>query len=403
MTDGAPRIRSVRRYELAAIFDILEVCFPNTERALFERQTDSDSTFRLDDGVVAEAADGYPASFVRIFRRRMLLRGVPVPAGGIGSVATHPDQRRQSLASQVLEECIRRMRARGTALSFLYTGIIDFYERHGWRVVPVPLTTTLAEDPATLPAAGYQVRRFEERDLPALMRLYQADVRGATGAVRRTPRYWRDHRTWSDDTPDGFLVACRDGEVVAYVRSHGRIPVIQYLLEAVAAPGEEAALAALAGELAREAVARSCKLLGGMLPEDSAAAAVLSGLSSHRRLFDVRVPDMVMLVSARAALQPLLPSLAKAAASAPGPPLAAEIGDAVLVLGSNDARLEPPAGPAAGVRLRFDPHDAVLFLLGQRTAGECLADARGAVDEAVDRLDALFPRVPYHFWQTDRI
>lgn len=404
MAEPVPRIRSVRRSELPAILDLLDICFDTTERRVFEEQTYHDSTFRLNDGVVAEGSDGWPVSFVRIFRRTMLLRGVEVPLGGIGSVSTHPDWRHNSLATAVLRECIGRMRRRGYALSFLYTGIIEFYERLGWRVVPTPLTTILTEDAASLPGGGFRVRPLAPADMPAVMQLHEADTRGRTGAVVRTEQYWRDHMRWSDDGPDGFLVACRGGgPPAAYVRGHGRIPVIHYLLEAVAPPGEGAAMAALLGQIGREAAARSCKLIGGMVPEDSTASDVLTGLSSHRRLFDVRIPDMVMLVSARAALEPLLPALSAAAAAHPGPSLRAEIGDAILLVSDRDAALTSGPQPEVDAWLRFDPHDAVFLLTGQRSAGECVADARGLVDAAIDRLDAVFPRTAFHFWHADRI
>lgn len=403
MSGPTHRIRSVRRSEFPAIFDLLDLCFTTTDRTLFERQTLNDSTFRLADGVVAESPDGKPVSFVRIFRRRMLLRGIAVEAGGIGSVATHPGWRQRSLANHVLQECIRRMESRKVALSFLYTGIVEFYERLGWRVVSVPLITVLAEDAAGLPAGPYEVRGFAPPDLPALRRIHNADIRGRTGAIVRSSRYWKDHMTWSDDAPEGFLVACRGSQPVAYLRSHGRVPVIQYVLEACAQPGENAALAALLGELGRRGQAASYKLVGGILPEDSTVAAAMAGLGSQRRLYDVRVPDMMRLVSARAALTPLLASLTAAAAATPGPTIRARIGDAVLILERDRARLGEEAEAPADARLRFDPFDAVLFLLGQRAAGECLSDAMGAVDAALERLDALFPPTSLHFWNADRI
>lgn len=398
-----PRIRSVRRSEFPAIFDLLDTCFATTDRALFERQTLNDSTFRLADGVVAEDPDGRPVSFVRIFRRRMLLRGIEVEAGGIGSVATHPEWRQRSLANGVLQECIRRMERRNVALSFLYTGIVEFYERLGWRVVSIPLLTVLAEEAAELPSGPYHVRPFTSADLRTIRRIYENDIRGRTGAVVRSPRYWTDHMTWSDDAPEGFLVACHDSRPVAYLRSHGRVPAIQYVLEACTEPDHRGAMASLLGELGRRGCSASYKLVGGILPEDSAAAPVMAALPSHRRLYDVRVPDMMRLISARAALAALLPSLAEAAASTPGPTVRARIGDAVLVLDRDGARLEDGAEQPADAHLRFDPFDAVLFLVGQREAGECLSDASGAVDDALDRLNGVLPLTPLHFWNTDRI
>lgn len=277
---------------MPAVYDLLDICFA-TPREYFIDQTEHDATYRFGQTRFIEI-DGRVVSHVRVFDRRMLVRGVALPVGGVGSVATHPDYQGHGLATALLLDSIERMERAGYALSFLWTGLAPFYERLGWRVVLQAIYTVQAEEAARLPtAATVSVRPFANADLSAVARIYRHATEGSTGAIVRTLRYWRDHMTWVDDDPEGFLVAERRGQVVAYVRSTVEVGNHLRLLEGEALPGAESALNILLAELGRLAVRRGLRAVLGVIPEGHPLSQFLGSLPSTYVATNAALPMMV--------------------------------------------------------------------------------------------------------------
>ena len=291
------RIRSARREDFPAIYDLLRVCFRHEPIETFIRQTEDDSTHRLQHTRVAEV-DGRIVSHVRIFERRMRVRSVTLPVGGIGSVATYPEYEGHGLATALLRDAIERMERAGYALSFLFTGLIAFYERLGWRAVPQRIYTAQPGEAAGLSAAAdVGVRLFTGADLPAVARIYRRATESATGAIVRSQRYWRDHMTWVQHDPEGFLLAEARGRVVAYVRSYVEVDNHLHLLEGEALPGAEGALAALLVGVGRMAVGRGLTPMRGVIPAGHPLADLLEGLPSTHVTTKAPFPVMVRPMS----------------------------------------------------------------------------------------------------------
>jgi len=289
-TAGVPyALRAASAAELPAILDLLERAFPEAERALFERQTLADSTFRLRHGRVAVTPDGRVLGYARIFARTMLVRGAPVPAGGIGSVATAPDARGRGIATALLRDALAVMRDEGMRLSFLFTGIPAFYGRLGYRVVRQPYIDAPAAAVRRLrPGADAAPRPLTPRDIPDVLGVYRSATAAATGAVVRTPRAWREASAWLGD--DGWWLAGRSRRPVAYVRARCRPPAHQ-LLEAHALPGYGEALAALLAHSAR--CPAGCRTVTALCADGSPLARLLAAVRGARVSWDFRWPMMV--------------------------------------------------------------------------------------------------------------
>jgi predicted acetyltransferase len=363
------RIRSARRADLPAVYELVDACFPFAQPELFVRQTESDSSYRFWQTRLIEV-DGRIVSHVRIFDRTMWVRGVRMRAGGIGSVATHADYRKHGLASVLLKDAIAQMERRGYHLSFLFTGIPHFYARLGWRVVRMPYYATSAREVAALSGGrGVRVRPFTPADIPTLARIYDRTSGGHTGAIARSKRYWRDHLTWADDDPDGFLVAEAKGGPVAYVRSRIEIDKHLNLLEGIALPGEEGALTSLLASLARYAESEGAAEIRGLVPADSALAGVLRALPSSRVTIDVPLPDMMRVVDLEGMLSRLLPERRQR------------------------------------TQLKVAPEDWIIAVMGQMPV-EALAGESATTPSArraADALERALPPQPLHFWNSDRI
>ncbi|MHB8376577.1 MAG: GNAT family N-acetyltransferase [Dehalococcoidia bacterium] len=285
-------LRAARSADLPQVFDLIETAFPEAPRALFTAQTLRDSTFRLRHARVA-VVDGAIAAYVRIFARRMLVRGAPVAAGGIGSVATRPDARGNGIATALLEDAITQMRREGVAVSYLFTGIPAFYERLGYRIVRQPefVVSRAAIVAARAPWYDRAPSIHLKRDLPALLRIYRHATRGATGAVVRTPRTWLDATAWLAETGASKVAIDRRAGSVAYIRSRCRAFGHQ-ILEAECLPGHEAAIRQLL-EVIAFAPCDCGDAIVASAPAHHPLAAALRAYATTAETTDVRYPMMV--------------------------------------------------------------------------------------------------------------
>jgi predicted N-acetyltransferase YhbS len=221
-------IRQMRAADRAAVLDLLEHAFG--VRELFDRYMDFDPAFAWDDFWLA-LDGGRPVSCVQVFAKTVRLRGEAVKLGGIGSVATHESARGKGLASELLRRAIESMRARGMALSLLFTGRFTFYEPLGWQQISLRFFKLAAGarvgavDPNTLE------RAFRPADLERVAALYDAYTELLSGPTIRDARYWAGQLHTAGTPEEDFRVAERGGEIVAYARAAsfgGRVRVIEY-------------------------------------------------------------------------------------------------------------------------------------------------------------------------------
>ena len=392
-------IRAARRRDLPEIYRLLDTAFADAPVELFINQTEGDSTMRPRHVRVAEV-DGVIAAHVRIFARRMLVRGVPVRVGGIGSVASAPDARGLGLPSALLNDCIDMMTREEMALSFLFTGIPAFYERIGYKVArQSEFRADATEGAAIEHERGYRIRRVTTDDLPALLRVYRRASAASTGAIVRTERTWRDAQAWLGEDPAGCLIAEWASTPVAYVRSRSR-PYGYHILEAEHVRGHESAIAAVVARAAKRASALRQELYA-TAGADTMLATVMRALPSTRETEDMRYPTMMRIVSLEALVAALMPQIDASAGRHRGAAfrlgLCAPDGQAVtLDVGASRAQMR--RGVAA---YSLDEASTLDALLGQRRASAMVRPRPPR--EIARRIDALLPEMPLRFWNSDRI
>jgi GNAT superfamily N-acetyltransferase len=91
---------------------------------------------QADFRVLVETVDDGVVCHVGIYRRQATLDGRVVHIGGIGAVATRPDQRHRGLATIALNAALRTLQDEGStafALLFCRPPICDFYLARGWH------------------------------------------------------------------------------------------------------------------------------------------------------------------------------------------------------------------------------------------------------------------------------
>jgi predicted N-acetyltransferase YhbS len=293
-------IRAMRRTETAEVCALLALAFDEAAPEMFVAQTERDSTFRLRHGRVAivkgatssgPLVDGRIAGYVRIFARTMLIRGVPLAAGGIGSVATHPEYRRAGIATALMRDAIEQMRREGMVVSFLFTGIPVFYERLGYRVVREPYFAFSRQDLLDARWPRYHaVRSISYQDIAALLRVYRRVTGGTTGAMARTQQTWLDMGFWLR-FPGGHAARDRKGAIIGYLFSRCT-PFGHQILEAECAAGHEAVMHELLGATAHD----NCNCgdtFVALVPDPSTLAATLRALPGTIEEPAFRYPMMV--------------------------------------------------------------------------------------------------------------
>lgn len=134
--------------------------------------------------------DGQLVASVTNYTRQMYAAGRVGKASCIGSVCTHPDFRKRGLVRQVLTESIAWMEREGYNWSLLY-GKEEVYGGSGWTVLASwDLTADLRVQEGL--GEGLTVREADpDRDVPALVALYNAFCGNLTGPIARNEAYWR--------------------------------------------------------------------------------------------------------------------------------------------------------------------------------------------------------------------
>lgn len=123
---------------------------------------------------VGTFVDGELVSSVHVFMRWVRDRkGEWQKVGGIGSVSTHENHRRQGHSGRLLTLAIEEMGRAGCAWSYLGTGVNDHYARYGWWTYSTR-SWRLEGDLASGSAAEVRELTTSEADLAAMAKVYEA-------------------------------------------------------------------------------------------------------------------------------------------------------------------------------------------------------------------------------------
>ncbi len=242
-TESTPiAVRTIETRERSAVLDLLGEWI---SREFFARYFEHDPGFR-DDLCFVAVDDGRIVSTLQVFEKEVRVGGATLRVAGVGNVFTTATHREHGVASAVLRHALAAMEQHGFDLSLLFAVRLPFYGRHGWashRRLFVFL------DPARPAVADrFVIEPFvPERDLDAVMHLYDGYSSRLPGTTVRSRPYWLGQLRYAGNPDEDFLVARlrgADGAVVAYARA---TTLYDYYLvmEHGHLPGHEEALADL--------------------------------------------------------------------------------------------------------------------------------------------------------------
>ncbi|MBI4518699.1 MAG: GNAT family N-acetyltransferase [Deltaproteobacteria bacterium] len=236
-------LRTISSPERGAVLDLLDQWI---SRDFFGRYFAHDPAFR--DDLCFVAADGERlVSTLQVFTKDIRVNGATLRVGGVGNVFTAPAYREQRVASGLLTRAIAAMEEKKFDLSLLFAVRINFYSRLGW--CSHRRLFNFIDPGQPLISGRHAIERFvPERDLDAIMALYQAYSGQLPGTTVRDRRYWLGQLRYAGNPAEDFLVARAGTEagqpIVAYARA---TPLYDYYVvtEHGYLPGHAPALADL--------------------------------------------------------------------------------------------------------------------------------------------------------------
>ncbi|KAK4537630.1 hypothetical protein CDCA_CDCA13G3655 [Cyanidium caldarium] len=196
------------------------------DRRYFERHVHNDPA-SVDEvvrnvWVAVDAADRILGA-LRVFRRRIYLRGSPVQVGGVGEVSVLAECRRQGIASALLQAAAAALEQDGVALSSLHTSTSQpLYARYGWVSLPrryarvqLPLSRDARD---RMPVEPLDWQRADQRRV--CQGIYDAFCRRWDGCtVRDSDKYWE---RWVRDESGGIVYREHQRTPSAWIDHAGR-------------------------------------------------------------------------------------------------------------------------------------------------------------------------------------
>ncbi|MBT9135755.1 MAG: N-acetyltransferase Eis [Firmicutes bacterium] len=114
--------------------------------------------------------------------------------GGVASISTYPEHRRQGLVNRLLGMALQQMRQEGQVLSYLHPFDISFYRRYGYELISnLKKTTVMARDLYSYPRVSGRVSRHEAGEsIDQADEVYAAWSGQYNGMLRRNEKWWRE-------------------------------------------------------------------------------------------------------------------------------------------------------------------------------------------------------------------
>lgn len=167
------------------------------------------------DSILVAVEDEKILSTVRVFRRKIYLKGYSIEMGGIGEVSTKPEHRSKGLSTKLLSLAIERMEELDIKVSLLGTSSdkISYYNRLCWQNLPRCFSIMNIRGAK----CSLKVRPLNfENDIEHIANIHKAYSSKLNGViVRDNMEYWNK---WAKtEFKNCYVVEDKDSNIMAYV------------------------------------------------------------------------------------------------------------------------------------------------------------------------------------------
>ncbi|WP_010529085.1 GNAT family N-acetyltransferase [Lentibacillus jeotgali] len=173
------------------------------------------------------------------------INGETVEMGGISSVATWPEYRRQGAVRGLLHHALHHMRKHGQPLSFLHPFSFAFYRKFGWEHTFSEKTYTI---PITVLKRNWKTIGYVsliENDIAALHTVYTEYAKQFNGTLVRDEKWWKQrvlrgdwHKAVAydeDGKAEGYILYnVKEGRVTVHELAFATLNAQKLLLQFIA-------------------------------------------------------------------------------------------------------------------------------------------------------------------------
>ncbi|MGM8211287.1 GNAT family N-acetyltransferase [Virgibacillus sp. W0430] len=162
--------------------------------------------------------EGKLAGKLHLIPLSVYVNGKAFEMGGISSVATWPEYRRQGIAKELLQKALTHMKENGQMISYLHPFSVSFYRKYGWDI-------TFSEKHYTVPIVnlkrkwngeGY-IRSIDAKENIALLHtLYTQYAKEYNGMLVRDEKWW-EQRVLTDDRYHTAVAFDSEGNPKGYI------------------------------------------------------------------------------------------------------------------------------------------------------------------------------------------
>ena len=207
--------RLLRREELIDSIRLSRICFGGIENIDNEEEILASYAPPRRGGWYVMVDQGKPVSQIAIFHDQLKMYDGTIQVGSIGGVCTHPDYRKQGLATRLMEHCTEQLVKEGARL-MLISGDEGVYMRLGNVFQGKYTYFSIQPGLEKFTPSKLEVRRATEADATLCSQLYQAEP---VHFVRKKSDFVRALRDSTSNTyihADEWIVE-RSGQAVAYL------------------------------------------------------------------------------------------------------------------------------------------------------------------------------------------
>ena len=337
----------------------------------------------------------------------MRIGAAVVRMAGIGGVYTQREHRKKGYMRALCEDTVRYMVDEGYDVSLLF-GIENFYTKFGYAsslASSVCKVKTRDAEAADAQAGACTTRSIEEKDMPAVLALYNANNAARTGSIVRAPEHFaKFHKgTWYGAPPEAAVFEDANGALLAYAVWDVNAKAVKV---AEVGTREDGQFPTLLAAFAEQAIAKRCEAIELHLPPDHPFGEFVQRYGAKWKITYPRYGSgMMRILNQQPLFEKIVPEMERRLALSPlagytgGLALSTDLGTTTLAFDGGKLAVGAVEVPA---QIRLSQDKLGQLVMGYRSVRDVLnAPDVQITGDALALLNALFVKGHPYVWVAD--